>query len=290
MTPREPRALRASLDARLQLLAQERGVDVNRLRRHLTFQRILRRLDDRWVLKGGYLLEARLGGRARATKDLDLALTQPVAELAAMLVEALAEDVDGDGFAFLVAGARQHLADADALGGPGIRLSVTARLGGKDFARVRVDVVARPEEVAGGTERVVLPVVVAEPEWAPVTVQAVDLAQHVAEKFHALSAIDVHPRPSTRVKDLLDVVLVLETGALDEGRLSERLVAVFRARDGGPPPESLSDPPASWIADYAEMASHHDVAAKILEDAVATVRHLYRRSLDRRPSSEKEQQ
>ncbi|MEU2200771.1 nucleotidyl transferase AbiEii/AbiGii toxin family protein [Isoptericola sp. NPDC019482] len=251
---------------------------------------MLRRLDDRWVLKGGYLLEARLGTRARATRDLDLALTEPVTELANLLTDALADDVDGDGFVFLVSAVRSHLADSDELGGPGARLGVTARLGGKDFARVRVDVVARPDEVTGGIEKVVLPVVVAEPGWAPVAVRAVDLAQHVAEKLHALSAVDAHPRPSTRVKDLLDVVLVLDTGALDEVRLADRLHAVFRARNGAAPPETLPDPPASWVADYAAMAELHEVAARTLADAVAAARDLYRRSLDLDVRPEKEQQ
>ncbi|OMH27693.1 hypothetical protein BKD30_03370 [Tersicoccus phoenicis] len=246
MNPREPRALRASLDARLQMLAHDRAQDVNRLRRHLTFQRVLRRLDESWVLKGGYLLEARLGSRARATRDLDLALVGTADDLADALTEALQVDVDQDGFVFRISAARPHLADVEQLGGPGARFSVTALLAGRTFANIRIDVVARQREIGGGTERVTLPVVVTEPEWVPVTVTAVDLPQHVAEKFHALTAVDAHPRPSTRVKDLIDVMLVSEAGVLDEQRLHARLRAVFEARNGAPPPPDLPDPPAAW--------------------------------------------
>lgn len=287
MSLRGPGALRASLDARLVLLAQERGQDVNRLRRHLTFQRVLRRLDESWVLKGGYLLEARLGATARATKDLDLALVTVPADLSETLAEALENDVDGDGFVFRVGPARAHLADAEQLGGPGARLSVTALLAGRDFANIRVDVVVRPQEIAGGTERILLPAVVAAPGWTPVAVTAVDLAQHLAEKLHALSAVDAHPRPSTRVKDLLDVVLVVESCGVDEGRLRKRLVAVFDARDGALPPPDLPDPPAAWEHDYAAMAAGHTVSADVVAEAMRTARALYTRALAH-PSSPEE--
>ncbi len=75
MTPSSAAAMRAALEARLVNQAQSQGVDAGRLRRRLVFQRVLRRLaaDDRWILKGGFLLEARLSDRARTTRDLDLA-------------------------------------------------------------------------------------------------------------------------------------------------------------------------------------------------------------------------
>lgn len=286
MTPREPSALRASLDARLQLLARERAQDVNRLRRHLAFQRLLRRLDDGWVLKGGYLLEARLGARARATKDLDLVAVPAggADDLAELLAESLEHDVDRDGFVFRVVGARAHLADAEQLGGAGARLSVTVLLAGRDFVNLRVDVVARPDEVDGGTERITLPVLVAEPGWEPITVIAVDTAQHAAEKLHALSAVDVHPRPSTRVKDLLDVVLLVESGTLDGPRLGERLSAVFQVRDGASPPQRLPEPPAAWQADYEMLAAPYDVSARTLSDALALAHDLYSAALSDDPS------
>lgn len=280
MTPRDPHALRASLDARLQLLAQERGQDVNRLRRHLTFQRLLRRLDDSWVLKGGFLLEARLGARARATKDLDLALRDGAADASDALREALEVDIDGDGFAFLITTARHHLADAERLGGPGTSLGVTAILAGRPFANIRVDVVARPAEIAGGTEQVTLPTLVPEPGWAPVHVTAVDITQHVAEKLHALCHVHAHPRPSTRVKDLVDVVLVLDAGTLDETRLRDRLDVVFAARDGSPPPPDVPDPPAAWADDYTLLAERHAVSTPSLGEAMALARTLYSRAID----------
>jgi hypothetical protein len=102
VTARDARTFRASLDARLMNRSRETGYDVNRLRRHVVFHRILARLAVRegWVLKGGFALEVRLAPRARATKDLDLALLEEGADVHDKLLDALADDPDGDGFAF----------------------------------------------------------------------------------------------------------------------------------------------------------------------------------------------
>jgi len=57
------------------------------------------------VLKGGVALEVRLKERARATRNLDLAIREDVVageEVRDLLIDALAVDVDGDGFSFQV--------------------------------------------------------------------------------------------------------------------------------------------------------------------------------------------
>lgn len=63
-----------SLNHRLRNLAAQEGVPPQRVRNRYVFQRVLARLarDPRWVLKGGFSLELRLGLAARTTKDLDL--------------------------------------------------------------------------------------------------------------------------------------------------------------------------------------------------------------------------
>jgi hypothetical protein len=277
----DPAALRASLDARLISLGESRNVDPNRLRRHLTFQRLLRRLADGggWVLKGGYLLEARLGAAARATRDLDLARAESIeaVDLRSLFERDCARDVDGDGFVFTVTATHAHLRTADD--GPGLHLSVTADLAGRPFATIRVHAVARPDELAGGTELVTLPPVLAATAFEDVSVPAVDLAQHAAEKLHALAHTDAHPRPSTRVKDLVDLVLLLDAGVLDDARLRARLEVVFRARDGGGPPTSLPAPPEAWRPGYAEFASRLSLPIRDLDLAMAEVSALYARSI-----------
>jgi predicted nucleotidyltransferase component of viral defense system len=247
----------------------------------VTFQRLLRRLApaDTWVLKGGYLLEARLGTSARATRDLDLGAVHRLdaLELREAIERCLTLDVDNDGFVFRITGVREHLSGNLDAGGPGLHLSISADLDGRPFAQVRIDVVSRPDELDGGVEAVVLPPAVRVHGWPDVEVQAVDLAQHAAEKLHALSQVDAHPRPSTRVKDLADLVLLLDCGALDERRLAERVVVVFTARDGTPPAHSLPVPPEAWRTGYAEYVRLLGLPHRDLDVAFAEVSSLFDR-------------
>lgn len=104
MTYETARALRQSIEHRMRLTA---GLDVQRARRHVVFERLLARLviahPERWVVKGGFALEVRLPKRARMTRDIDLAvaLDQATTEsVRGLLLEGLAEDPDGDRFVF----------------------------------------------------------------------------------------------------------------------------------------------------------------------------------------------
>jgi hypothetical protein len=268
-----------SLDAKLLRASAQRGVDVNRLRRHLVFQRLLRRLavDSRWVVKGGYVLESRIGWVSRATRDLDLssvvALDTPA--LLQALEDALGVDVDGDGFFFTVAGSRPHLIMAQ---GPGLHVAVTADLAGRPFAAVRLDVVSRPDELGGAFEPLALPEVVGGLPWPAVVVATVNPAQHIAEKLHALATVNAHPRPSTRVKDLLDIALILHLLHPDEAEASRRLRAVFHTRNQSEPPPGLPQPPAAWRGDYTAMAAElGGVRLPGYDDALALARALYAR-------------
>lgn len=154
-------ALRRALETRLKQESESTGSDLGRLRRRAVFDRLAVRLSvdggAQWVLKGGAALEFRLRGRARATKDLDLAVTSGAADGLAvreLLIDALAEDPDGDWFSFRV---KEPVVLAVDGGNRGAwRFSVEAWLAGKAFAGIRLDVAARGEELAV-TEQLELP-------------------------------------------------------------------------------------------------------------------------------------
>lgn len=74
----------------------------------------------------------------------------------------------------------------DEAGRPGWRFTVDAKLVSRRFATVRLDVVARRDEIAG-TERVPLPGTMAFAGMPTRDVEAVDRRQHFAEKLHALT-------------------------------------------------------------------------------------------------------
>ncbi|WP_102124645.1 nucleotidyl transferase AbiEii/AbiGii toxin family protein [Deinococcus planocerae] len=97
-----------------------------RLQRRLAYERFLARLfsvvGDTWVLKGGYALELRLGGRARATKDLDFHASGDT-ELLDTLQEAAEADLD-DHFRFVV-----QPPERGTLGGPEVHGVMRTRRG-----------------------------------------------------------------------------------------------------------------------------------------------------------------
>lgn len=73
-------AFRRALEDRLQDIARKEGVDLQRLRRQVAFDRLLTRLfkvgeplAPPWALKGGYAMELRIKA-ARTTRDIDLTM------------------------------------------------------------------------------------------------------------------------------------------------------------------------------------------------------------------------
>ena len=266
-------------------LAAERGVDPARLRRHLTFQRLLARLagSQRWVLKGGFCLETRLGTAARSTKDLDIALISEEHAASALdvqdiLVDEVSADPTGDGFRFDVE--LPMPISADELGNTGWRITVRATVDGSHFESIKLDIVARPAEIAGGVETLILePILPGIPGHDPIAVPAVDVHQHAAEKLHAYGRIYARDRPSSRVKDLVDLVLLVEAGVLIPHRLGARLRQVYDVRDSSSPPSDLPRPPASWATPYAAMAAELGLTATNTERAWSAVAAEYRRIL-----------
>src|SRR5882672_4637765 len=74
-------AFRRALEERLKRISLTDQTDLNRLRRQVSFDRLLARLFREepapWVLKGGYALELRFK-TARSTVDIDLTLQRVV--------------------------------------------------------------------------------------------------------------------------------------------------------------------------------------------------------------------
>jgi len=283
-----PADLRKALEARLKQQAEINGTDLGRLRRRALFDRIGARLaagtPGRWVLKGGAALEFRLLDRARATKDLDLALRErdlTGAELRDDLIETLAQDVDGDQFVFRV-GRPQEL-DSDAAGRPAWRFSVEGLLAGKLYAAIRLDVVQRMEELAE-TEQIELPGVLAFADIAPRMIEAVHRRQHFAEKLHALTR-DYGARPNTRVKDLVDLVLLIEDGLDPDRELLSVASHVFSVRATHLLPLFIPDPPPSWGDIYPAQAAGLTQASTDLRTAILIVRGFWATALASRSES-----
>ncbi len=278
MTYETPAAFRMALDDRIRNRAQETGADPQRLRRRIAFERLILRLEHGrpgwWVLKGGMALELRLEHRARATRDIDLAVRAEGLDdetIREELVICLSEDPQGDGFTFLV-GAPTPIQPDDA-GRPGWRLQVETRLAGREFASIRVDVVARASEISG-TERIPVPTMLDFADFPSFTVEAVDRRQHFAEKLHAFSR--TYPgRPNTRVRDLPDLLLLIDDGLAPDIELRSAVEHVFSSRDTHEVPIELPDPPVRWKDTYPPLADDLDLTEKTLDDAMLALRTFW---------------
>lgn len=278
MTYETPAAMRAALEARLRNRAHATGVDLRRLRRLSAFERILVRLEEAnpglWVLKGALAMEIRMGDRARTTRDLDLAIRGEALSGEAvrdLLIGSLATDPDADGFRFAVSAPRALA--IDTAGTPGWRFSVQASLAGREFATVRIDVVARGSDVAG-TERLPLPGTFSFAGFPTRDVVVIGREQHFAEKLHALTR-SYGDRPNTRVRDLADLMLFIEDGFSDLATLRRATEQVFGARATHDLPEEIPGPPAAWDPIYAKLAAELDIRARSLEQAMTCLREFW---------------
>lgn len=278
MTYATPRALRTALEHRLHALSVDAGIGLDRLRRRVLFERIVTRLHrvepGLWVLKGGMALEVRLGGSARATKDIDVGLREEVfdaADLRDRLIADLAVDVVGDRFAMVVGEPTQLKEDAG--GHLTWRVPVVASLADRYFGAIKLDVSPRPHEL-NDTDRLPLPNSLAFAGIPTTEIEIVDVHRHAAEKFHAMTR-DHGDRENSRVRDLLDLVIVIEHGLVTPVAVAIAARAVWAERDATAPPGQLPPFPSSWPQRYDELATAYDIDAQTFRAAARLVENLW---------------
>ena len=247
-------AFRRALEQRLATLANQANVPLVRLRKLIVFDRLMARLrivaPSGWFLKGAVALNFRVGSRFRTTKDLDLCRYD--SEEAATADFLAAQSVDlGDYFTFIIE--RTGKLDPDTENAT-VRYHVTAQLAGRRFDDITVDVgfgdpiVSEPEIVCG-------PDLLSFADIPPVEVPTLSLEQHVAEKVHAYTRRYVGGMMSSRVKDLIDLVMISSLFALNAERLRQVLKAIFIARGTHLLPIALPPPPSLWRTAYRKIAS-----------------------------------
>lgn len=278
MTYETPHALRTALEQRLRNRSADTGVGLDRLRRRVVFERIVARLEaaepGRWVLKGGMALEVRLHDDARLTKDIDLGLRDEIedaADLQERLVDALAVDQDGDGFELLAS--YPEVLGADGGGHLTWRVKVAARLAGRPFGGIQVDISPRAHELVA-TDRLPLPNSLDFAGVPATVVEIVDVHRHAAEKFHAMLR-DYGDRENSRVRDLVDLVLLIEHDLLTAPAVAAAASEVWAERDGVEPPRELPALPDSWPERYERVAAEQELDSETFTAAQALVGRLW---------------
>ncbi len=256
MTYQTAAAFRRALETRLVAESAKGGVPLVRLRKLVVFERFLARLTQAqpgaWLLKGGLALQLRMGEHARTTQDVDVLLTLPRTAVHSAIMQAVSLDL-ADWFVFVVR------PDAAALPGPtpdgGWRFYITALVDRRTFESFHIDI-GLGDPVLEPAEDLTAPPFLAFAGIPPATIPCYPISQHLAEKIHAY----VKPRASgesTRVKDLVDMLLIAAHVPVDAAALRAALAATFAAQGSGAAPPSLPAPPAAWAPKYQRLA--HDV-------------------------------
>ena len=94
------------------------------------------------------------------------------------------------------------------------------------------------------------------------------VAQQFAEKIHAYT-FPWQDRDNTRVKDLVDLVLLIHSGQVEPERARRALGATFGTRATHPLPLKLPEPPQDWAEPYAALALELGLPASTLVKAYA---------------------
>jgi len=255
-------AFRTALEQRLLTTSRGSSVSLTQLRKLVVYDRLLARLmvvaADRWILKGALALHFRLGARFRATRDLDLGRWDDESAATADLLTAQQLDLS-DYFQFTI----EKTDKLDALlEGAAVRYHVSASLAGRSFEEVTVDV-GFGDPPVGGPERLRGPALLRFADIEPSEVPSVRTEPHVAEKLHAYTRQYAGGRPSTRVKDLIDLVLIATFLSFEAGRLRAALRTTFGVRGTHPLPVQVPAPPSQWTAAYAKMAAEVGLALEL---------------------------
>lgn len=269
-------ALRRALEDRLRQTANTEHVDLARLRRQVAFDRLLARLfhsdDAPWALKGGYAMELQLRV-ARTTVDIDLTLPASLnlsseeapatGAVREMLQESASLDL-GDWFVYTVGA---PMMDLDAAPNGGARYPIECRMDGRTFANFHLDV--------GIGDVLILPLQkirgldwLAFAEISAAEMRLISKEQQVAEKLHAYTL----PRSTrnSRVKDLVDLLLLIRTGEVRQTQLAEAVRMTFDRRKTHAIPLDLVPPPESWESQFKALASECGLASG-MEDSFREV-------------------
>ena len=244
-------AFRRALEDRLRTINIQSGAPLVRIRKMVTFDRFLARLlryqPDQWVVKGGLALQLRLGDRARTTKDMDmLVIPQPQGVYPA-LRSAGALDL-GDWFSFEIA----QPAGQARIDFGGVRYPIRSILDGRRFENFHLDV-GIGDPLIGLVEYLTTPAYLVFADLEPTRVPCYPVTQQIAEKLHAYTRPRSSGEPS-RVKDLVDILLLAELGEINGKGLLEAMQATFYSANTHTLPLNIPSPPQNWARPFRKMS------------------------------------
>lgn len=257
------------------------------------FDRFLSRVfsdhdESEWLLKGGTAMLARVP-RTRATKDLDLASTADDLDAAINALENLAGRDLGDHLTFSLAGTRPTGLGDNQPGVQTLRATFTASDAdtSKKIGDIQVDIVVGPPPV-GRIETVEPANRLTLPRLGSYPYRLFPIADQIGEKVCATMYNDYGGagRSSSRVKDLVDLVVIVKTQHVDLREL-QQAIAAKRLRSRMDRFDEFRIP-ENWATTYRQLASRTPAADGVVDasDAEELVARFIRPALAVEPVSE----
>ncbi|ACV07255.1 nucleotidyl transferase AbiEii/AbiGii toxin family protein [Kytococcus sedentarius] len=257
--PQTPQARARQLTDRLRQEARGRGLPVDRLRKQFVFALLFKRLfadnQDEWLLLGGNALLVRIGG-GRLTQDIDLAHASQSGDPHALLedLRAKAATDNGDGFNFELLDITTHdRVDEYGYGTRAHKIRARAMLGGTLFEPFSIDVTQR-RHVEGPVDRVRPTPVIDDPALDDLpAIPVAPIENHMADKVCGMYERHKRDTPSTRWRDLADLVRVTTALKIDAERL-HRMLAHEAERRRLSLPSAMVSPGPRWAGEYPRNA------------------------------------
>ena len=258
-----------------QAYARDAGVSEGRVRAWIAYMILAGVLERAAVggtphfsVKGGVALELRLRDRARATKDIDVVLQHPDADLARTLERAVTGDAY-QGFTFRRKGEPLRLEN----GTVNTEWAVIYR--GGAWTSITVDI-ARAETGESEIEWLrAIPLTDVFGVTGPVELPCLPLRLHIAQKLHGMT---LPPRPgkqNDRFRDLIDLLLMEEL-VTDYSGLRDACESVFQTRRTHDWPPTLVVPP-HWLAPFSRLAEELGLPVIDAESGMARVQAFVER-------------
>lgn len=266
-----PNAYRVALTNRLKARSKSTGENYQYITRRFVMERFLARVfndqnDSRWLLKGGTGLLFRLP-RARFSHDLDLYYARTLDEALEHLRDATR--VKGlDHFTFDLTAAKRMTNKPNAA-----ELTVIAYLGRAEYHRFTIDLTTGSHPAEADIVAVE-PFIDLEDTSAPPPNRIYPLHLQIADKVCAM--YETHGEagaPSSRYRDLVDLVLIVESMPLDYQALHEA-VRAESGRRGLPLPNTLISPHLSWVSEYPKFARSSNMLADPLNSLEAALTYV----------------
>jgi hypothetical protein len=273
-----PAAFRRALTDKLKEATRDSRWTLEQLQRQVAYDRLLERLylvDDGWIVKGATALLARdLGVRGSLDVDVYRAAGQEIAETDVR--RAAVADI-GDWFRFEIGPARR-------IGDSSIRLPVNAVIGATTWTTFHLDVSGTDLRMTGQPEDVPPVARGIIPDVEQRGYRAYPLVDHIADKVAATyQRYGEAGHPSTRYRDLVDLVAIVGGASVAADDLSVALRSEFERRQLVLPDSfDVPDRPL-WERGYAAEAGRSLLeTAHTLDEALAVVRAFLDPLLQRR--------